>query len=215
MKAHLKALCIFALLAWSGAPGRTFANSAVEPSTDPVFLLSFKPSDVRFEPVSADLGRLCHLPKVRPYWVFSHVTEGDTQYYIVGSYDDDHGYGTGLGLKLNGPACLTENAENVFTANPPAGGYETKSDAGQLPGLVDTLAINAGHKPVHWNRLHSPGEERVYKALVSDALVRARRAWNNDKAFKARLCAPDHLALFDDASLMLSEVKSICADGRF
>ena len=99
----------------------------------------------------------------------------------------------------------------MFFVKRPVGGYADKDDTAQLPGLVDTLAIDAGHKPAQWNMLHSPGEERVYKALVSDALVRVRRAWNNDGRFKALLCASDHLALFDDAPLLLSEVKSICS----
>jgi len=177
---------------------------------DPIFGISYSPSQARYEEAPLLLKKRCRLGN-DPIWIYAHVRKDDSDYFIVTGYQLPEYEPEGSSLWVEGAECRDDLSAWTLSGLPPTGGYQNAQSSAGLPGLgAAKVCENRPEEQFCRYILRSPAEEALLRDLVQDGLQRAIKAWGK-APFRKKQCSAEAISKQSDYPIVQQELRKFCS----
>ena len=184
---------------------------------DPVFGIQYTASSASFEDAPAKIRHLCSSFSQERLWEFSHVSDGQSDYYIVmGWSHNQDGDSLGTAVWIKGNDCRVSESTWVLSGVPSSNGYTDSKAMEGLPGIDTPTPKSCDSDPyaVCNYQLKSAHEEDVLRNLVEDALLKAAKAYKNPEIFRQKACSPSLIKQISSFPVVEQELRKFCSNSR-
>jgi len=190
------------------------ARAAVAPSdySEPIFGLLVEQGKASFDMLPAAVTAQCKGLGGTASLVFAHVKDatGDAYILLASPPNDPTGAPIGVTMRIDKSGCTAEKSVWTLSGQAPSGTYVMAKASFSLPGNQAPKLCDAGAADSCHYMLRSADEERMLRALVDDAVLRATRAWGGLARFKDKACTPSVMRNNDDYPVVRARLSQLC-----
>jgi hypothetical protein len=181
---------------------------------DPIFGILYTASSVSYEEAPTKIRHLCPSFPQEHLWEFSHVSDGQSDYYIVmGWSHNQDGDSLGTAVWIKGNDCRVSESTWVLSGVPSSNGYANSQRIEGLPGIDTSAPKTCDSDPYATCNylLKSAHEEEVLRSLVEDALQKAVKAYKSSDSFGQKACTTALIKQNSSFPIVEQELQRFCS----